>query len=436
MSSSTEPSEVGDLVQLDKDPRLGYASPRMTCSLQSLSLNNFRNYSYARIDLSDAPVVLTGSNGAGKTSILEAVSLLTPGRGLRRARLSELDSKSPSPLEGEGGVGGLSPQSNILRDSPLPNPPPQGGRENRGWAVAASIQGMQGEVKIGTGRDPESGDDSADKRIVRIDGKPARGQAELARHFSVIWLTPQMEQLFQEGTSAGRKFLDRLVFSFDPEHASRVSEYEYAMRERNKLLQNERIDTIWLDALEQTMAETGAAIANARLHTVEHINDTIHRSTLSFPKADIQVLGIIEDKLQNGLAAVQAEEEFKALLKSARGQDRAAGRTLSGTHRSAMQVKHVIKQMPAESCSTGEQKALLLSIVLAQARAGAQWHGVVPVLLLDEVVAHLDATRRLELFEEICEINAQTWMTGTDAALFAGLEQKAQAFRVENGEII
>lgn len=391
------------------DPRLSDVTTKTAeqayrnLHLHSLSLSAFRNYAHARLEVTQAPVVLTGRNGAGKTNILEAISLLTPGRGLRRARLSDIDSR----------VAGVT----------LP------------WAVAASVQGIQGEARIGTGRDPETVDDNTDRRATRIDGKPARGQADLARHLAVIWLTPQMEQLFQEGASAGRKFLDRLVYSFEPEHASRVNEYEYAMRERNKLLQNSRADHAWLDALEQTMAETGAAIAIARLHTVEHINMAIQHSPLSFPKAQLSITGIVEDLLALGTAAVQVEDDFKRILRSARGQDGAAGRTLSGVHRSEMRVINIIKQMPAESCSTGEQKALLLSIVLAQARAGAQWHGVVPVILLDEVVAHLDATRRLELFEEICQIGAQTWMTGTDAALFAGLEQKAQFFQVDNGTL-
>lgn len=376
-------------------------NPITPLHISSLALNNFRNYSYARLEVSAGPIVLTGSNGAGKTSILEALSLLTPGRGLRRAKLSELDS---------------------LNDPSQP------------WAVAATLEGMQGDVKIGTGRDPAEVE--ADKRITKIDGKLVRSQAELARHLSIIWLIPQMEQLFGDGTSAGRKFLDRLVYSFDPEHASRVAEYEFAMRERNKLLQNPRADGIWLDSLEQTMAETGTAIAIARLHTVEHINDAILRSPLSFPKADISIHGIIEDKLSHGVTAITAENDFRDILKANRGLDSASGRTLAGTHRSAMRVIHIIKQMDAASCSTGEQKAMLLSIVLAQARAGAQWHGVVPVLLLDEVVAHLDARRRLELFEEICQIGAQTWMTGTDAALFSGLEEKAQYFQIENGRIM
>lgn len=375
-----------------------------TCilSLSSLALTHFRNYHSARIEVSSAPVILTGHNGAGKTNILEAISLLTPGRGLRRAKLSELDT------QGDHGLA---------------------------WTVAAMVNGMQGLTKIGTGRDPEAGDDGIDKRITKIDGKISRSQSELARHLAMVWLTPQMEQLFQEGASSGRKFLDRLVYSFDPEHASRINEYEFAMRERNKLLQLDRADPHWLDALEQTMAETGAAIASARLHTVEHINQVISESPLSFPKASININGMLEDLFKLGTAAVQVENDFKVILRSNRPIDGGAGRTLLGTHRSEMKVTHVTKNMPAESCSTGEQKALLLSIVLAEARAGAKWHGVIPVILLDEVVAHLDALKRRELFEEICQLGAQVWMTGTDAGLFAGLENIGQYFTVENGQI-
>jgi DNA replication and repair protein RecF len=372
----------------------------LSLSISSLSLHHFRNYTSARLEISPAPVVLTGRNGAGKTNILEALSLLVPGRGLRRAKLSEINNRE-------------YPRS--------------------AWAVAATIIGIQGESKIGTGRDPESED--ADKRITRIDSKPARSQAELARHMAMIWLTPQMEQLFNDGTSAGRKFLDRLVYSFDTEHASRINEYEFAMRERNKLLAGGQGDAAWLEALEATMAETAAAIAAARLNTAQHINQAIAHSPLSFPKAHIGIHGFMEDRLSGGEAAIAVEELCKITLKNGRPQDTAAGRALTGTHRSEMRVTHAEKAMPAEACSTGEQKALLLSIVLAQARAGQQWHGVVPVLLLDEVAAHLDPTKRLELFAEIHHIKAQVWMTGTDPQLFTGMDQKTQFFSVENGSI-
>lgn len=371
-------------------------------SLSTLSLNHFRNYATARIEVGPQPVVLAGHNGAGKTNILEAISLLMPGRGLRRAKIGELDNR--------------------LLDDGMP------------WAVAVTVQGKQGEVKIGTGRDADSPEDS-DRRAVRIDGRPLRGQAELAEHVAMAWLTPQMEQLFHEGTSAGRKFLDRLVFSFDGAHATRVNAYEQSMRERNKILAMGRADPYWLDSLEKQMAEAAASIASTRLHTAEQIDYAIASSTLSFPKASLAVKGFVEDLLQSGASSLAAEEAFKQALKDNRRQDEAAGRTLIGTHRSELAVTHVAKRMRAESCSTGEQKAMMLSIILAQARAGAANCGVVPILLLDEVVAHLDATRRLELFEEICQIGAQTWMTGTDASLFAGLESKAQFFKVDEGRL-
>lgn len=369
-------------------------------SVGSLALTHFRNYASMRIEVSPQPVVLTGRNGAGKTNILEALSLLMPGRGLRRAKLSELDNQQISGLP---------------------------------WVVAVTLEGAQGTVKIGTGRDVESED--TDRRIIKIDGQVIRGQSDLTDHVAMSWLTPQMEQLFQEGSSAGRKFLDRLVFGFDGGHATRVSAYDHAMRERNKLLSLGRADPFWLDSLEQTMAENAASIASARIFAAEHIDFAIAASPLSFPKASLLVVGFVEDMLKNGASALAAETAFREALLKGRNKDAATGRTQLGTHRSELCVTHVEKGMPAPSCSTGEQKALLLSIVLAQARIGATSHGVVPLLLLDEVVAHLDATRRLELFEEICQIGAQVWMTGTDVSLFADLKGKAQFFKVDDGKI-
>ena len=372
-------------------------------SLSSIALSNFRNYAYARLELTPAPVVLTGENGAGKTNILEAISLLTVGRGLRRAKLSEIDKSSSSTAQP--------------------------------WAISANINGRIGEVKIGTGRDSEN-TENTDKRIVKIDGKITRGQAELAKHLSIIWLTPQMEQLFGEGNSAGRKFLDRLVFSFDANHATRINEYDYAMRERNKLLQDlRRADATWLDALEQTMAEKAAIIATSRINTAEHINHTIAASPLSFPKAFVEARGFVEDLLKKGGSALEAENAIKTALREGRGADSASGRTQIGTHRSELAVTHLRKNMLVQNCSMGEQKAMMISIILAQARAGSQWYGVTPIILLDEVAGHLDANKRFELFEEICDIRAQTWMTGTDLSLFADLQGKAQFFEVENGKI-
>lgn len=369
-------------------------------SLSALSLHHFRNYTHARIEVSPAPVVLYGHNGAGKTNILEALSLLVPGRGLRRARLADMGNAQCA----------------------------------ESWAVVAYASGLQGEVMLATGRDAESSGD-IEKRLVKLDGKPAKSQADLTRHMSMLWLTPQMEQIFLEGTSEARKFLDRLVYSFDAQHASHVNIYEQAMRERNRLLETGGGDAAWLDALEQSMAERAACIAAARLLAVQHINHAVGESGLSFPKPVLTVRGLVEDMLVENASSLLVENRFREVLCGSRNRDAAAGRTFAGPHRSELQVVHREKGVLAHMCSTGEQKALILSIVLAQSRAGAKWSGVVPILLLDEVVAHLDPTRRLELFAEICETGAQVWMTGTDRSLFAGIEQAAQFFEVKNGTI-
>jgi DNA replication and repair protein RecF len=369
--------------------------PSVANRVRMLSLSHFRNYRSARLETDGECVVLLGPNGAGKTNALEAVSLLTPGRGFRRAGLSDIDNL-------EGGAS---------------------------WAVAAEIDGPLGSALIGTGRDA-SAEDATDKRLVKIDGKAAKSQSELARYFSVLWLTPQMDNLFIEGGSARRKFLDRLVFSFDAEHASRVNAYDFAMRERNRLLQNNAGDMAWIGALEQKMAEHGIAVAVARQHTAEGLNKAIMLSGHSFPKAFLSILGRVETMLAEG-AALAAENDFREMLAASRGADARAGRALCGTHRSQIDVLHVDKQMPAERCSTGEQKAMLISIILAQARAGAAWHGRVPALLLDEVATHLDAQRRSELYAEITDIGAQAWLTGTDRETFDGFV--GQYVKVENG---
>ncbi len=364
-------------------------------SVRTLALANFRNYTRARLELEPLPVILTGPNGAGKTSLLEAVSFLAPGRGLRRAKLAEVERIGGGP-----------------------------------WAVAATVETPAGEVAIGTGRD----DAGEDKRLVKIDGKPVRGHTELAQYVSMVWLTPQMDQLFTEGQSARRKFLDRLVYSFDPDHASRVNAYEYAMRERNRLLSMGRADPHWLSSLESKLAEQASAIALARLSTAAHLNEVMHASPLSFPKAELGLSGFAEDALSRGEPALHVEQALAEALEKARGADAQTGRTSIGTHRSELTVTHVGKNMEAALCSTGEQKALLLAMVLAEARAGQLWHGRVPVVLLDEVVAHLDAQKRSELFEEITALGAQVWMTGTDSSLFSGLEN-ARFFRVSAGAL-
>jgi DNA replication and repair protein RecF len=370
----------------------------MNIHIQTLSLSNFRNYTHARIEVDARPVVLVGANGAGKTNILEAISLLVPGRGFRRAKLPEMDNVQTRAT----------------------------------WGVAADIEGIRGAASIGTGRDAAL-EQTADKRIVKINGKIARAHTELADIFSLIWLTPQMDTLFIEGNSARRKFIDRLVFSFDGGHAARVNAYELVMRERNRLLQMGNADSSWLSALEQKMVENGIAIAVARASAIEGLNSAMQISTHPFPKAHMALRGTIEDMLLQG-AAVAAEESFRESLRLGRMQDAGAGRALVGVHRTEVEVTHSEKNMPAELSSTGEQKAVLISIILAQARAGALWHGNVPVLLLDEVATHLDIFRRNALFDELASIGAQAWLTGTDRNVFDGLQ--AQFFSVENGSVI
>lgn len=406
--TSHETVEVGALA--DSSARSGPASRASqslagkAASLQTLTLTNFRNYSHLSLSLTPQPVVLTGANGAGKTNLLEAVSLLTPGRGMRRARVIDMDRAVP-------GV-----------TNPLPLP----------WAVTAVLRQPDGEqVHVGTGRDAEAAAAGTDRRLVRIEGNEAP-QAALADVLNVIWLTPQLDQLFQEGQSARRKFFDRLVYGFESGHASHVAAYEQAMRERNQLLQDRRNDAAWFAALEQKMAEHAVVVAAYRLQTAERLNATIAQSQRDFPQATLELHGVVEALLQTGMAAVEAEERFRDMLVKSRVEDGYAGRTGQGTHRTELLVFHQAKGMEAAQCSTGEQKAVMLSIILAQARARALWGASAPILLLDEVVAHLDLKRRAELAEEILDIGVQAWLTGTDAETFGHLASKAQFFSVSD----
>lgn len=375
----------------------------VSLSISTLTLTNFRNYAYARLEVSPAPVILTGHNGAGKTNILEAISLLSPGRGIRRAKLGDIDRRD--------------------------------GNNRQPWAVAAELQTPLGEITVGTGRDPAAGEEG-DKRIVKIDGKTARGNAALAEVTSMLWLTPQMDQLFLEGQSARRKFIDRLTYGFDATHATRVNAYEQAMRERNRLLFERTRDLHWLDSLEKQMSETGTAIAIARMETIQRLNAGMERAGPAFPKAIMQLNGVVEDRVAKGEAAVTVEAAFMQVLAAARAEDAAAGRALIGIHRSELTVIHNEKNMEAAYCSTGEQKALLLAITLAAARAETLFAARAPILLLDEVIAHLDPQKRHELFEEILSLGLQAWMTGTDKTFFEGMLSKASVFRVENGVIM
>lgn len=353
-------------------------------AITHLTLEHFRNYASLALDLPPAPVVLTGHNGAGKTNILEAISLLSPGRGLRNARLRSID------------------------------------REGAPWVVAAEVLHRGETHRIGTGRDAES---SAEKRILKINGQRERKQAVLTQYIAVQWLTPSIDQVFVEGGSARRKLLDRLTYGFDPEHAARVSAYEAAMRERNRLLaQGRGGDPYWLSVLEQQMAEHAVSITLARLEALERIRHAFALVPPVFTRAHFTLTGAIERWQGEGMSALDMETKFAERLKDLRSSDALSGRTGEGPHRSSLEVIHIIKNRPAEDCSTGEQKAVLLAMVIAACMGRAQWCGAAPILLLDEVVAHLDVDKRAALFDLLRAARIQAWMTGTDAADFSGLE--------------
>lgn len=377
-------------------------------AVRRLSLTDYRCYASLRLDVDGRSVVLTGPNGAGKTNLLEALSYLAPGRGLRGARLGEADRIGGGP-----------------------------------WAVAATVTTPEGERQVGTGPDPDArgphtaGDDDArdkrdgarDKRVVRYDGQPGKGPSSLSEVMSVLWLTPAMDRLFVEGASARRRFLDRLVFGLDPAHAGRISAYERALRERARLLRQGAADAAWLSALEQTMAERAVAIAAARREVVAQLNSAESEGLGPFPTAEIAIVGAPEDWLADA-PALACEERLMAALAAARGTDAETGGSAVGPHRSDLVVHHAARRMPAHLCSTGEQKALVVGIVMANARLQAKLRGAAPLLLMDEVAAHFDEAHRRALFAEITTLGVQAWLTGTDALLFAPMGEQAQFFRV------
>lgn len=374
-------------------------------SVRRLTLTDFRCYKRLRVDTDGAPVVLTGANGAGKTAILEALSYLAPGRGLRRARLGDVTRR---------GAGA-------------------------GWAVAARIKRPGGEeVELGTGTvtgEAAEGDTGASKRrTVRIDGASARGPAALAEALSVVWLTPRMDRLFVDAASGRRRFLDRLVYGFDATHARRVAAYDRALRERARLLQNGGASESWLAALEETMAELGIAVAAARRETVARLEGALCHAVGPFPATALALRGTIEDGL-DAMPAIEVESEFRAGLREMRGRDRETGGAGIGPHRGDLSVHHLANDLPADQCSTGEQKALLISIVLADVRIKAVREGGPPLLLLDEVAAHLDGERRNALFAEIVALKGQAWLTGTEPSLFAGLQGHAEFLDVADAQV-
>jgi len=382
--------------------------------VESLKLNHYRNYSGLKLELDQRHVVLTGENGAGKTNLLEAISFLSPGRGLRRAAYDKVAQQ--------------------LSQEALPNSDPQAGT----WAVHVSMQGAEGPVDIGTGL--QAGPNGVEpQRKVHINGAASRSADALLEHARILWLTPNMDGLFTGPAADRRRFLDRMVLAIDPGHGRRVAEFEKAMRGRNKLLESGSADDTWLSAIEAQMAEFGVAIAFARGELISLLRGIIARGPSGpnavFPNADLSLQGTLEDLLVEG-AAVDLEDNFRAHLARNRPRDRAAGRTLEGPHRSNLSVRHGPKNMEAAQCSTGEQKALLTGIVLAHAQLVSNVSAMTPILLLDEIAAHLDEGRRAALFDLIDTIGCQAWMTGTDQPMFNALGERAKFFTVASGSVV
>jgi DNA replication and repair protein RecF len=377
----------------------------MTAALiRRLTLSNFRNYHAAQVQLDRAgPVVLTGANGAGKTNLIEAISLLAPGRGLRRATMEELAFS-----EGDGA-----------------------------WAISAEIEGMLGLATLGTGIDPPAGEESIPTRKCRIDRESVGSATAFADHLRVVWLTPAMDPLFNGPASERRRFLDRLVLAVDAQHSSRVAALERSLRSRNRLLEDSPGDSHWLDAVEHETAEVAVAVAAGRAETAKRLSAALEASrdtAREFPQAQITLQGWMEQLLPDH-SAVEIEDRYRSLLKDNRARDAAAGRTLDGPHLSDLVVSHASKNIPAADASTGEQKALLIRLVLAHASLIKQMTGFAPLLLLDEVIAHLDPSRRSALYDALSLLGVQVWMTGADPAAFGDIVGRAQVFLVRGGTV-
>ena len=379
-------------------------APASRLYVGALRLTDFRNYAQARLDLDARPVVLAGDNGSGKTNLLEAVSLLAPGHGLRGRPYAELARR-------DGGGG---------------------------FAIAATVTTGHGEVDIGTGFLPGTREDGA-ARTVKIAGKEANAGA-LGDYVKLVFLIPAMDGLFTGPASERRRFLDRLVLAIDPKMRTPLNRYDRAMRQRNRLFQMREYARALFEGLEEQMAEAGVAIAAARIDVVERLAALIEetrgaRGASPFPHAVLSLHGTLETELATR-SATEAEDVFRILLEEGRERDRAASRTLEGPHLSDLLVVHGPKNAPAAQCSSGEQKALLLGLVLAKAELIKALEGTAPLVLLDEVAAHLDASRKEALFGEILRLGAQAWMTGTDRELFAPLAGDAQILALRAGEII
>lgn len=375
------------------------ASAARRPAVRRLMLADFRSYRSLDLEVDAGIVVLTGDNGAGKTNVLEALSLFTPGRGLRRAEFADCARL--------GGAGGFS--------------------------VSVRLRDEEDETQLGVGFEADS---PAGQRKCRIDGAPVGSAKDFAERVRIVWLTPAMDGLFAGAAGERRRFLDRLVLTVDSAHAARVNALERALRSRNRLLET-GAEPAWLDAAERETAELAVAVTAARLETVARLAalvQTERNDASPFPWADFALAGEVE-ALVAGHSALEAEDRFRALLAANRGRDAAAGRATVGPQASDLVVRHGPKQMEARACSTGEQKALLTGLVLAHARLTAAMSGIAPLVLLDEIAAHFDPVRRRALFDELARLGGQAWLTGADPAAFHDLADRAHVLRVSPGRV-
>ena len=380
--------------------------------IRKLTVSNFRNYSAASLEPSKQMVVLLGNNGAGKTNLLEAISMLSPGRGLRQAQLMQLN-RATTDATNEG---------NTIE-------------AQRQWAVSVKVESNGFETTIGTGCETAASDGKSPKRLVKINGEIVKSQISLNDHLSVSWLTPQMDRLFVEGGSQRRRFIDRLVFAFDALHSKRVNQYNHALRERKKLLQSWTQDTSWLDAIENSLAEMGVAITVTRQDLIRRLSPIIGKNMGLFPSAIISMEGEVENWLENN-SALEVEQRFKEELKKSRADGLSESNQTPGPHRSEFNCLHSSNKMEASFCSTGEQKALLVSIMLSHAILRKKECGSAPILLLDEISAHLDERRRSSLFELLQNLESQIWMTGTESSAFSDILKIAEAYNISEGKIV
>ena len=390
-----------------------YTQTAVKSGVKRLTLTDFRNYAYLRLNTELNPIIVTGENGSGKTNILEAISFLTPGRGLRAARLSDIKRIAPA----------------LVSDDYIPV-------ANTAWAVSATVHNNDDDIEIGTGvessfKEIEDETKSFDRRIVKIDGQKISSQSDLGKYISAIWLTPQMDRLFRGGSQPRRSFLDRLVYAFDIEHAKRTSNFEHLYKEWFQLIKSGHTDGHWLASLEEEMAGIGVAIAAARREQIARLNSFIKSEPDDiFPNVELSLEGTIEQMLDDK-PAIDVEDFYIGSLQKQR-QRVLYSDYIDGINRTDFKVLYKKKRMPAELCSTGEQKSLLISIILAQTKCQTLDKGFPPVLLLDEVVAHLDDVKREALLEKIKDLQIQAWITSTNAELFRSLRDCAQFFEVKN----